>query len=118
MNELTVISYIILSVSINSVAQIMWKKGANLSNNNIKSIIKMMMNKKVIIGLLLYALSAMIWIVVLSNAEVSYAYPLISLGYVTTTILSWLVLKEKISKKRIIGITIIIIGVIIVGASL
>ncbi len=118
MNELTIISYIILSVSINSVAQIMWKKGANLSSNNIKSIIRMMMNKKVIIGLLLYALSAMIWIVVLSNAEVSYAYPLISLGYVTTTILSWLILKERISKKRIIGITIIIIGVIIVGASL
>jgi len=120
MDQGTILSFILFSVTINSIAQIVWRKGAGgaLSKVSIKNIIKMMMRPKVIIGLGMYIISALIWILVLSNTEVSYAYPLISLGYVITTILSYAILKEKINKKRILGISVIILGVIIVGLSI
>jgi len=89
-----------------------------LNKINIKSIIRMLMKPLVIIGLAIYVLSALLWIVVLSNADVSYAFPFISLGYVLVTILSGLILKEKISLLRVLGVLIIIAGVIIVGVSM
>jgi len=117
MDQETILIYILLSVGLNSVAQIVWKKGAKLGKINLKGIIKMMLKPKIILGLTIYAASALIWILVLSNTEVSYAFPFIALGYVGTTILSYMILNEKVNKKRIIGITIIIIGVILVGLS-
>jgi len=119
MEQATILTFILLSVTINSFAQIVWKKGVKEKiRPDIKSIIKMLFRPKVMAGLAMYAVSALLWIIVLSNSEVSYAFPFISLGYVTTTILSKLVLHEKIKAKRILGIGIIIAGVIIVGTSL
>ena len=109
------LTYILASVTLNSIAQIVWKKGANKLDS--EGIIKMLLKKTIIIGLSIYAVSALLWITVLQTVEVSYAYPFISLGYVATTILSVIMLKEKVNTKRIIGTIIIIIGVIIVGAS-
>ena len=116
----TILLFIILSVSINSVAQIVWKKGsARLPKKvTLKSIIKLLFTPKVITGLALYAGSALLWIMVLSNTEVSYAFPFISLGYVMTAVMSYLLLNEKLPKQRVIGIGIIITGVIMVGLSL
>ena len=45
-------------------------------------------NVHVLFGLLCYGLGFMVWLIVLSKAEVSYAYPMISLGYVFTAILA------------------------------
>lgn len=45
----------------------------------------------------------------------SLIYPFVSLGYVWTTILSFYILKEKITNKKIISITLIVLGVILIG---
>ena len=117
MEQAVILILIILSVSINSAAQIVWKKGTNRLQKK-AGIVKMLLNPRIIIGLGMYAVSALIWIIVLSNTEVSYAFPFISLGYVITTVLSYLILNEKLKKNRLIGLAIIIVGVIIVGLSL
>ena len=114
MDELT-ITYILLSVIINSIAQIIFKKGAKIDKK--REILKILFTPKIIIGLILFASSALIWVIVLGKADVTYAYPLLSLGYILTTILSYTMLKEKITKNKILGIIIIIIGVILVGVS-
>ncbi|MFA5406114.1 MAG: EamA family transporter [Candidatus Nanoarchaeia archaeon] len=120
MEQATLLLYILLSVSLNSIGQVVWRKGAGgaLKKISIKNIIKMLMKPLVIMGLCIYVLSALLWIMVLSNTEVSYAFPFIALGYVIVAIMSKFLLKEEIKPMRILGIIIIVSGVIIVGVSM
>ena len=60
-------------------------------------------NLPVLFGLLCYGLGFMVWLIVLSKAEVSYAYPLISLGYVFTAILAWFLLGEAVERNSSCG---------------
>jgi len=68
-------------------------------------------NIYVISGFILFALGAILWLVVLSKVEVSYAYPIGSLGYVLLLFASWLFLGESIPLSRWIGVFLICLGI-------
>ena len=71
----------------------------------------------VLLGLFLYVISTVFWLVVLSRVELSYAYPMISIGYVLVIFLSWLLLHEHISSGRILGVLLICSGILLVARS-
>jgi len=72
---------------------------------------------KVAVGFLLYAVSSGFWLAVLSVWKLSYAYPLVSIGYILVALLSWWLLAEPIPLLRWAGILIICVGVALVGMS-
>lgn len=55
----------------------------------------------IIIGLTCYGLSMFFWLYVLSQMELSKAYPLVSLGYVITLFLGYWLLGESINNYKI-----------------
>lgn len=67
-------------------------------------------NPYVLLGLALYAASALFWLAALSNLNVSFAYPLLSLAYVVIAIASYFILKEPLSAVRWGGILLIVLG--------
>lgn len=69
----------------------------------------------VFLGLSLYAISAVIWILVLNQVRLSFAYPMISFSYVFVVLLSALILHEKIPPVTIIGLVFICLGVSLIG---
>lgn len=77
----------------------------------------MIFNPLVILGLIFYALSAVLWLIILSRKDLSYAYPLISMGYVVVLFLSAVVFKEQVSSLRWLGALIIIAGIILISRS-
>lgn len=62
-------------------------------------------------GLTCYAASLLIWVLALSRAPVSIIYPLLSIGYIVNAIGAMLLFGETLSPTKIVGITIIILGV-------
>ncbi|PKQ20023.1 MAG: transporter [Actinobacteria bacterium HGW-Actinobacteria-6] len=66
-------------------------------------------------GLIAYALSSALWLVVLSRVELSVAYPLGSLSYVIVVLVS-LVLGEVVSPLRWLGVALIMFGVWAIGS--
>jgi multidrug transporter EmrE-like cation transporter len=64
----------------------------------------------VFLGILLYILSAALWLVVLSQAEVSFAYPLVGTGYILVAILSKIFFNETLTFLKILGIILIAAG--------
>jgi multidrug transporter EmrE-like cation transporter len=54
---------------------------------------------------------------VLSRVEVSFAYPLLSVGYIVTAIAGYYLFQENLSITRIAGILIICVGVYFVTKS-
>lgn len=69
----------------------------------------------VFFGLSLYALSAVIWILVLNQVRLSFAYPLISLSYVLVVLLSAFILHEKVPLVTVAGLVFICMGVSLIG---
>jgi drug/metabolite transporter (DMT)-like permease len=61
-------------------------------------------------GGLLYVISAILNIIVLQQLPYTVVFPLTSLTYIWTLLLSAILLKETITRKKIIGVLFIIIG--------
>jgi multidrug transporter EmrE-like cation transporter len=70
-----------------------------------------------LLGLLLYAVSALFWISALSRVELSYAYPMLGAGYVLVSIVAWKLWGEAFGVQRLIGTLVVAAGVIMVGTS-
>lgn len=75
-----------------------------------KTIFEIITNKYIILGVFLYGSSFILWMAALSTLDVSFMYPLLSLGYVITAILAVIFLGENITIIRWIGIILIVTG--------
>ncbi len=109
---------IFIPIFLSAIAQIILKLGLgnlNTQNGVIRFLLKAFTSPGVIFGLGLYGLGAMLWLIVLSKEDVSFAFPLVSFAYVIAIVLSAVVLKENITPPRIIGSVIIMIGIFIIA---
>ena len=74
-------------------------------------------NPFVVVGLGLYAFSAVVWLTVLSRVPLSFAYPIVALSYAFTPLFAWLLLGEQLPSLRWVGIATICAGVFLVSRS-
>lgn len=82
-----------------------------------KSIIALLANYNLYAGGLLYAFAASLNILVLRELDYSLVLPLTSLTYIWTAIISRIVLKERITVKKIIGLSFIVLGTLVLSFS-
>ena len=68
-------------------------------------------------GFVLYAISALAWLIVLSRVELSFAYPMISVGYIAVVLLSRVIFHEHVSFIRLLGTFVICLGVVLISRS-
>jgi len=109
---------ILIPILMSAVAQIILKLGLGdlvVKDGPISFLLKALVSPGVILGLALYGLGAMLWLIVLSKEDVSFAFPLVSLAYVIAIVLSAIILKENVTPPRIIGSIVIIIGIFIIA---
>ena len=114
----------ILSIALSVMAQFSLKTG--MSGAGVKAmmaepesfmtLIHILTDKYVLGGFLLYGLGAVAWLGVLSQWDVSKAYPLAGLGFVLTLPIAYL-LGEPVSMPRVIGVALICAGALLVGRS-
>lgn len=102
----------LLSVVLGAVGQYFFKIGVDqikLASGNI--LLTGIKNPAIWTGLFSYGMSVLLWFYVLSQMELSKAYPLVSLGYVITLFLGYFFLNEPITLTKSIGILLIMTGV-------
>lgn len=111
MNEKILFSLIfIFGVFISSVSQILLKKSAQVEYG---SKIKEYLNPIVIFAYIIFFGATLCSVLAYTKIPLSFGPILESAGYIFVAILSRLFLKERITKKKLIGLSIIIIGIII-----
>ncbi|MEK7127727.1 MAG: EamA family transporter [Patescibacteria group bacterium] len=71
----------------------------------------------ILLGLICYGVSLLIWLFVLSKVDLSFAYALVALTFVFLLIFSRVFLHETIGIYRIIGSLLIILGIVFVAKS-
>ncbi len=113
------------SVTLSSLAQLLLKSG--MSNERIQNSLthgkpleaawQIGLNFKIVGGLSLYALGAVVWLLVLSKIDVSVAYPFVGLGFILTLLFGWLILHEPVTIFRFTGAIIVAFGVYLVSQS-
>lgn len=69
------------------------------------------------IGLVLFAISAVFWLVVLSHVPLSVAYPVVGLSYVLIVGFSRFALHESVPALRWLGVAIVAFGIGVIGLS-
>ncbi|SHJ08789.1 EamA-like transporter family protein [Clostridium amylolyticum] len=99
-----------ISVLVAAISQILLKISANKEHKNI---INEYLNPHVILGYVLLFASTILTILALRGMELKNLPIIEASGYIYVLIFSALVLKEKITKKKIIGNIIIILGIIV-----
>lgn len=105
-------------VFLNASAQLLLKEGMSrigyfiFSFANIVPIsIQALSNPFILLGLFCYVVSVVVWLLVLSRVPVSYAYPMLSLGYIVNAVAAHYWFREELTLSKITGILIIICGV-------
>ncbi|MFP3867514.1 MAG: EamA family transporter [Desulfobacteraceae bacterium] len=124
MIRIYVLLLILVDVMFNVSGQLLLKHGMSRVGNFDLSLstiypvfFKAATSRFVLMGLFCYGIGFMIWLIVLAKAEVSYAYPLISLGYIFTAILAWSLFGEAVTLARMAGIVVTCIGVFLIATS-
>ncbi len=69
------------------------------------------------LGLALYGVGALAWILVLSRLDLSHAYPFLALNFVLIALVSRFVLGESIPPLRWAGIAVICAGILLIARS-
>ncbi|MBS1267245.1 MAG: 4-amino-4-deoxy-L-arabinose-phosphoundecaprenol flippase subunit ArnE [Candidatus Woesearchaeota archaeon] len=107
------IALVIFFTFLTSVAQILYKMAALRLEF---SFIGLITNWPLILGGVLYLVSAALMVISFKGGELSVLYPLIALSYVWVSLISPKVFPtDSISKLKWAGIAIIIIGVSLIG---
>ena len=93
---------IFLTVALNTMAQVLLKSGAT----------KNILNFYLLGGILTYGLSTVVYISVLSQFNLSVAYPVvIGLTVIATTVAGAFLLKEKVNSVNWLGIGLMLSGI-------
>jgi len=76
-------------------------------------LLRVLVNPWVISSYVAALLASLFWIAALTQLELSYAYPFISLTFVLVLLLSGLFFHEPITRFKILGLVLIVAGVIV-----
>ena len=111
---------IISSIACSALAQIMLKLGMGkvvIDSITLESLLRLFFNPFILAGMTLYVTAMLIWLYVLKNVEVSYAYPFTALGFVMVMAISYFFLAEQVTLLRIAGIGLIVAGIFLISKS-
>jgi drug/metabolite transporter (DMT)-like permease len=123
-NLTMLIALILLSVTLAAVAQLTLKHGMNTVNDDLapakfgldaRSLGVLLRTPAIYTGLFLFGLSALVWLVVLSRASLSFAYPFAALTYVLILLFDLFILDETVPPLRWAGVAFIVAGIFLVS---
>jgi drug/metabolite transporter (DMT)-like permease len=117
------VSLFCISMLLYTLGNILFKKGMNRFMTPTQTgwrghwagVKQVLSSKLIMLGLLVFVLEAIVWLAFLSITPLNIAAPLSSANNIFILIASAWFLKERISRKRWLGVTLIITGILFVG---
>lgn len=100
----------LLSVFIAAVSQIMLKVSANKEYNNK---LAEYLNPLVITAYAMFVLSTLLTMFALRKIPLSLSPILESTSYIYVTVMGYFLLKEKLSRKKLVGLGLILFGILV-----
>ncbi len=118
------IGILLASVAFGAVGQLTLKAGMNSVRGDGQALqfspdtlIKMATNPLLLLGIAIFFISTLLWLLALSKADLSFAYPFLSLTYMAVLIGGAFLFHEAITLPRVLGFAVIVTGVWVVARS-
>lgn len=108
----------LVAALIASLSQLLFKKSMHGSIKGIKGLLRIARERNLLIGVMGYLASFGIYLFALDNAPLSFVYPVFASTFVFVFLFSVLMLHEKFSRVRALGIAFIIAGIVIISFTL
>lgn len=110
--------FLLSSVVLGAVGQVLLKVGVNRLGQIdlhwtalIHTIFSIFTNLYVITGIFCFVTSMILWIKVLSDMELSKAYPSVSISYIIVFLVSIFLFNESVSTGKVVGMLLVALGV-------
>jgi drug/metabolite transporter (DMT)-like permease len=114
------VGMVLLSVVLAAVGQLVFKlalKEIGVLTLSPELLVKMISSPALLLGLVIFVASAGLWLVALMRADLSFAYPFLSLSYVIVLMGGVVLFGEKLTLPRLLGFGLIVAGLLIVATS-
>ena len=111
---------LLTAITLAAVGQVLLKAGLSQLGHDpsvAQIMLSMFSNATVFGGYAAFVLSSVLWLVAIQRFPLSYAYPMVSVGYVAVAVLSWRIFGETIPPLRIVALGVILTGVILMALS-
>lgn len=115
---------VLTGVVLNALAQFLLKMATNKvgvievsSALSLSALSALFLQWPMVLGLLCYGVSLLIWLMALSRVDVTLAYPMLAIGYVINALAAQYFLQEVVSVQRWVAIGVIILGVALLARS-
>ena len=112
----------LLAIAFSAVGQIFFKITAlRINATNITSatessfLLQLIQEYYFWIALVFYGLATLGWVYVLQHVALSRAYPFMAVGYIIIPVLSWFLFHEQLTSRYLSGVSLIIIGIVVIG---
>jgi drug/metabolite transporter (DMT)-like permease len=114
-----------ISVTLSAVAQVFLKQGLNglkrkqmaTSGNVLQLALGVAQQGWIWLWGISFVIATALWLLGLQKLQLSYAYPLLSIGYILVNFLSAVVFRERVDGMRWIAVAIISAGVVLIANS-
>lgn len=102
----------LLKVGLNDIGGVSLFRGGALN-----SLLGLLRTPWIILGLLCYGVSSLLWLDVLSRLDFSLAFPMVSLTYVFQLVIGRFIFHETVGLERVMGVLLILGGLFFVVRS-
>ncbi|MFZ5900874.1 EamA family transporter [Desulforudis sp. 1088] len=97
----------VCAVLLGTSGQVLWKLGVGSKAYGLSALL----SPAVLGGFVLYGLSALVWLKVLSKMPLSVAYPLLALNFILVPLASSRFLGEPFTAAKLLGAILIVTGI-------
>lgn len=119
-SNLQSLGLVLSSVAFGAVGQLVLKAGMNSLGGvqfSVETLVRMATNPLLLVGIGIFIVSTLLWLLALAKADLSFAYPFLSLTYMAVLVGGALLFHEQVTLMRVLGFAVIVTGVWIVARS-
>ena len=111
--SLAVVGQLTLKSAMDEVGRI----GGDEVRKPVSTITRVAKEPKLWIGLTIFGLSSVFWLVVLSRVDLTVAYPMVGLSYIVVVAMGRFLFHEHVPALRWVGVSVIALGIAMIGLS-
>ena len=111
---------VLASVAFGAVGQLTLKAAMNSLGQlqlSLDTLLRMATSPLLLVGVAIFGISTLLWLLALTKADLSFAYPFLSLTYIAVLIGGALLFHDRVTITRVLGFAVIVTGVWIVARS-
>lgn len=113
------IVYVCILVTTMVIGNLLFKASSEhaVAEQGLLRLVQSLLTWQFILALFLYGLGTLFWVLLLRQMPLSRAYPFMAMSYVILPILSFLLLKEPLTLRYLVGMLLFFSGLYLVATS-